>query len=267
MVVIAHFVAVTCYIGAAALAAAPFARPVRAPVHAVSAVLAAAVVAHTVALVAAGLAMGQFPIMGLGPALSFAALVLGVILLVVEAVTRDVTIALVAAPFAALATTLANIAGITPFGARGDGGLWLVSHIALSFVGIAAFATAAAAGTMYLVQRRELRSRRFAAVLRAFPPLQTLDRVNHAAAVVAWLTLTLGIVLAASYSWTFRALNVPQIVWGCAAWIAVSTLAFGRLLAGWQARRAALMSSLGFAGIIVLYVIVRMAGSASGAFL
>ena len=54
--------------------------------------------------------------------------------------------------------------------------------IGLSFIGIAAFATAAAAGTMYLVQRHELKSRRFGTLFRFFPPLATLDRVATALA-------------------------------------------------------------------------------------
>ena len=41
MTAIAHFVAITFYIGAAALAATPFARPVGAPVRGVAALLAA----------------------------------------------------------------------------------------------------------------------------------------------------------------------------------------------------------------------------------
>ena len=39
MIAIAQFVAISCYIGAAALAAVPFARPVRAPLGGVIAVL------------------------------------------------------------------------------------------------------------------------------------------------------------------------------------------------------------------------------------
>ena len=47
MTAIAHFVAITCYIGAAALAATPFARPVGAPVRGVVALLAAGVLVGT----------------------------------------------------------------------------------------------------------------------------------------------------------------------------------------------------------------------------
>jgi ABC-type uncharacterized transport system permease subunit len=267
MVAVAHFIAITAYIAAAALAAMPLARPVRAPLGPVLAVLGFGIAAHAAGLIVAARTLGYLPVVGLGPALSFAGFVLAVSLFVVEVLAHDVTLILVAAPVAALATTLANIMGLTPVGIAAHAGVWLVSHIALSFVGMAAFATAAAAGAVYLVERRELKSHRFAAVLRAFPPLETLDRVNHAAALTSWLALTLGIVLAASYSVAYRAVNLPQIVWGIAAWLAVSTLAGGRVIWGWRARRAAIVTSFAFLVIVVLYFAVRLAGSASGRFL
>ena len=175
---------------------------------------------------------------------------------------------LVAAPLAALPTTFANIIGLTP-GREPPGvkGLWLFAHIALSFVGIAAFATAAAAGTMYLIERRELKSRRFGAIFRFFPPLATLDRVNHLAAIAGWLGLTLGVVLAGAYSIAYREMNLPQLMWGTGAWVAVSGIAVGRVIGGWQARRAAVYSSVTFMAVLVLYVAIRVAGPAAGKFL
>src|SRR4029450_10334505 len=51
MTAIPHFVAITCYVGAAALAATPFARPVGAPVRGVVALLGAGVLAHLAGLI------------------------------------------------------------------------------------------------------------------------------------------------------------------------------------------------------------------------
>ncbi|HEY3258347.1 MAG TPA: hypothetical protein VGJ64_05785, partial [Gemmatimonadaceae bacterium] len=133
--------------------------------------------------------------------------------------------------------------------------------------GIAAYATAAAAGTMYLVARRELKSARFGAIFRFFPPLDTLDRVNHFASIAGFLGLTLGVTLAGAYSIVYRRVVMPQIVWGMGAWICVSALALGRVLRGWQARRAALMSAVTFASVIVLYVVFRLAVLNRGQFL
>ncbi len=265
MTAIAHFVAITLYIGAAALAATPFARPVGAPVRGVAALLAAGVLAHAAGLFIYVQRVGQLPLTGLGPSLSFAGLVLAATLLVVEVAAREVSLTLVAAPLAAIPTTCANLIGFIPgLDASGARGAWLFSHIALSFLGIAAFGTAAAAGCMYLIERRELKSRRFGAIFRFFPPLATLDRVNHVAAVAGWLGLTLGLVLAVTYSVAYRELSVLKVIWAVGAWLAVSGIALGRILGGWQARRAAIYSSISFAAVVALYVAFRVAESNAG---
>src|SRR5947207_505592 len=155
MIAIAHFVAISLYIGAAALAATPFARPVGAPVRGVIALLAAGVLVHAMALILFARNVGAVPLTGLGPALSFAGFVLAATLFTVELLAQEVSLTLVAAPLAALPTVFANIIGLTPgHEPPGVRGLWLFAHIALSFVGIAAVATAAAAGTLYLVAWR-----------------------------------------------------------------------------------------------------------------
>src|SRR3954464_9551630 len=268
MIAFAHFFAISCYIGSVAIAATPFARPVKPPVALLCAVLAAGVVAHLVGIITYSVQSSSVPMTGLGPALSFAAALIAVTLLVVEWAARDVSLTLVAAPLAAIATIAAISLGLRP-GAGSDGlrGVWLFSHIALSFAGMATFATAAAAGTMYLVERRELKERRFGAIFRVFPPLATLDRVNHVAAIAGWRGLTLGVVLAGAYSIAYREMNLPQLMWGTGAWVAVSGIAIGRVIGGWQARRAAVYSSITFIAILVLYVAIRVAGPAAGKFL
>src|SRR5215204_7100774 len=139
MTAIAHFVAITCYVGAAALAATPFVRPVGAPVRGVVALLGAGVLAHLAGLIVYARAVGQLPLTGLGPSLSFAGLVLATTLLIVELIARDVSLTLVTAPLAAVPTLCANLIGFAPGVERpGARGAWLFAHIALSFVGIAA---------------------------------------------------------------------------------------------------------------------------------
>src|SRR5439155_16797954 len=149
MIPIAHFVAVTFYLGAAAIAALPFARPLRAPVNAVVAALLLGVGAHVTALAGLTRTSGAASLTGLGPGLSFAGLVLAISLVIVESLAREVSLTLVAAPVAALVTMTANLAGMHPFlEAQGTRAVWLTMHIVLSFIGIAAYATATAAGTM-----------------------------------------------------------------------------------------------------------------------
>ena len=268
MIAIAHFVAVTFYLGAAAIAALPFARRVKAPVAGVVIALLVGIGAHATGLAGLTRLSGAASLTGLGPALSFAGLVLAISLVIVESLAREVSLALIAAPLAALVTMAGNLTGLQPFlEPQGTRAVWLTLHIVLSFIGIAAYATAAAAGTMYLVARRELKSARFGAIFRFFPPLDTLDRVNHLASIAGFLGLTLGLALAASYALQYRTLVIPQIIWGVGAWLGISWLALGRVLRGWQARRAALMSALTFASVVALYLVFRFASLNRGQFL
>lgn len=268
MIAIAHFIAITFYVGAAAVAALPFARRVKAPVGGVVIALLLGIGAHATALAGLTRESGAASLTGLGPGLSFAGLVLAVSLVVVESLAREVSLTLVAAPLAALVTMAGNLTGMHPFlEPQGARAVWLTVHIVLSFIGIAAYGTAAAAGVMYLVAQRELKSGRFGAIFRSFPPLATLDRVNHVASVAGFLGLTLGLSLAIGYSFQYRALVLPQVIWGMAAWIGVGAIVLGRILRGWQARRAALMSALTFASVIALYVVFRIASLNRGQFL
>ncbi len=268
MIAIAHFIAVTFYIGAAAIAALPFARRVRAPVLWVVLALLIGIAAHGSALAILTERTGAASLTGLGPALSFAGLVLAISLAIVETLAHEVSLALVAAPLAALVTMAGNITGMRPFlDPQGARAVWLTMHIVLSFVGIAAYATAAAAGAMYLVARRELKSARFGAVFRFFPPLDTLDRVNHISSIAGFLGLTLGLALAGAYSFAYHAMVLPQIIWGMGAWVGISALALGRLLRGWQAKRAAVMSSVTFASVLALYIVFRVISLNRGQFL
>lgn len=268
MIVVAHFVAISFYIAAAALAALPFARRVSAPVNGVIAALALGLSAHAVALFAFARESGSGSLTGLGPALSFAGFILAVALILVESFAREVSVALVAAPLAALLAIAANVSGLQPLmDPQGARAVWLVMHIVLSFAGMAAYATAAAAGTMYLVAHRDLKSARFGAIFRFFPPLDTLDRVNHFASIAGFLGLTTGLALAAAYSIAYRTVVVPQLVWGLGAWVCIGALALGRILRGLQARRAAVLSALTFASVMIMYVVFRAASLNRGQFL
>lgn len=267
MILISHLLALACYLGAALLAATPFLRPIGAPVRGVTALLGLGVAAHAAGLAAFSFAIAQLPLTGLGPSLSTAGLVLAATLLLAELGAREVSLTLVAAPLAAVSTIAALAVGLTP-GADPDSARsgWLAAHVALSFVGLAAFATAGAAGAMYLVERRELRERRFG-VIRFFPPLATLDRVNHVAALSGWVVLTIGIVLSAAYSVAFQQADTLKLTWGTGAWAASTTVALGRVIGGWQARRAAVISAGACAVVLLLYIAFRALVAGQGRFL
>src|SRR5688500_20377477 len=114
MTAIAHFLAVTLYLGAAAIAALPFARRVKAPVTGVVIALLAGIAVHGTALFGLSREAGAASLIGLGPALSFAGLVLAVALVIVEIIAKGVSLMLIAAPLTALVTMAGNLTGLQP---------------------------------------------------------------------------------------------------------------------------------------------------------
>ena len=68
----------------------------------------------------------------------------------------------------------------------------------------------------------------------------------------------------ARHSLAYRELSLPKVIWAMGAWLAVSGIAVGRIVGGWQARRAAIYSSLSFAAVIALYVAFRVAETNGG---
>ena len=71
-------------------------------------------------------------------------------------------------------------------------------------------------------------------------------------------------VLAVTYSFAYREISMLKVIWAMGAWLAVSGVALGRVIGGWQARRAAIYSSISFAAVIVLYVAFRVAETNAG---
>jgi HemX protein len=267
MIPIAHSIAITLYIGAAALAATPIALRVRAPQSYVLALLAAGVGVHSIAIVGPWVSVGYLPAVGLGPALSLSGFLVAATLLIVELIAREVSLSIIAAPLAAIITTAANFLGVVNPPELGVHSFLLESHIALSFLGLASFATAAAAGTMYLVERSKLKSKNLSAVFRIFPPLDTLDRVNQVAALVAWVALTLGVSLAFALAINNNMLYAPKMLWAVAAWGMVTFAVVSRMLLRWSAQRSALLAGVSFAAIVALYLVVRLSSSGGGMFL
>jgi ABC-type transport system involved in cytochrome c biogenesis permease subunit len=71
-------------------------------------------------------------------------------------------------------------------------------------------------------------------------------------------------VLAVTYSLAYRELSILKVVWAMGAWLAVSGIALGRVVGGWQARRAAIYSSVSFAAVVALYLAFRVAETNGG---
>ncbi|HSF65904.1 MAG TPA: cytochrome c biogenesis protein CcsA [Nitrospiraceae bacterium] len=208
--------------------------------------------AHTIAL-GAGM-IGATP--GFYEALSFFSWVLILVFLAVEFRHRlhvlgsfIVPLALVSLVFAAALPETAP--ALTPV----FGTLWV--HVTLSMLGTVGFAVAFVAGIMYLIQDGLLKSKRFNVLYTKLPALDFLDHLNQQSIVTGFPLLTLGIITGALSAEFSRGTYVnwnPEQTWALVTWVFYFIVLTGRLTVGWRAKRAAYLTIIGFAGVILTLI-------------
>ena len=264
-----HVAALGTYAGAAALLGVSFARSARRLPAAATACLAAAVALHGGALAAFTVRHGELPLVGLGPSLSVLALLVALGSLMLATLARTGPLGLVLVPVAAALAAIAQVAGLHPAAQEiAFRGPWFFLHVVLAMVGYAGLTVAFAAGLMYLLQFRQLKGKRFGAVFRYFPPLDTLDRIGSRALLVGLPFLTAALLL--GWAWSHRfgpamGAGDPKVVWGVITWIAFAGALAARSGGGaGPARRGALASVVGFAVVVLAYVVLRAAERAVG---
>lgn len=260
-----HLAAVALYALTAALLGVSFAREIRRLPRIAAAVLGLAVLAHALSLASYARAWGEPPLVGLGPSLSVLALLVALGSLGVATLGRTGPLGLILVPVAAALAAVAQVVGMHPDGEVLDfRGPWFMLHVVLALLGYAALAVAWAAAVMYLLQWRQLKGKRFGAVFRFFPPLDTLDRIGRGALLAGLPMLSAALLL--GWAWTERFGHPmspanPKVVWGVLSWLAFAAALGVRAGGGRTARRAALATVVGFALVVLSYLLLR-AGTA-----
>lgn len=133
--------------------------------------------------------------------------------------------------------------------------LWV--HVTLSMLGTVGFAVAFVAGVMYLIQDGLLKSKRFNVLYSKLPALDFLDRLNQQSIVTGFPLLTLGIItgaLSAEFSRGSYLNWNPEQTWALVTWVFYFVVLTGRLTVGWRAKRAAYLTIIGFAGVILTFI-------------
>jgi len=137
--------------------------------------------------------------------------------------------------------------------------LWL--HVTLSMLGTVGFAVAFVAGVMYLIQDGLLKSKRFNVLYSKLPALDFLDDLNLQSIVLGFPLLTLGIITGAISAEFARGTYVnwnPEQTWALVTWLFYFIVLVGRLTVGWRAKRAAYLTIIGFAGVVLTLVGVAL---------
>jgi len=126
---------------------------------------------------------------------------------------------------------------------------WIMVHVALLLVGLAALVLNFGGALMYLVVERQLKAKRAGAVYYRLPPLETLDRLTVATLTVAFPFLTVGLALgalSARRAWGSVIAFDPLALFSIVMWVIYAATLLGRVLGHWRGRRAAYFSIAGF---------------------
>src|SRR5207247_700271 len=193
-------------------------------------------VAHGLSIAVRSWTVGHMAVTTFDEALSFLALLLIAVFLMVQLRRPLVALGGVVSPLA-FGLTLASDAvyrGARPLPPVLDSA-WLPVHVVLSILGDAVFALAFSASLLYLVQERRLKARRAPASLRYLPSLEALDRVNYRCLVWGLILLTLGMVseiVWAHTAWEGFWSKEPRVVLSFVIWGIYMVLLQGRMTAG-----------------------------------
>jgi cytochrome c-type biogenesis protein CcsB len=137
---------------------------------------------------------------------------------------------------------------------------WLIIHVMTAFAGNGIFAIAFLAGIMYLIQERQIKSRRPGALYHRLPSLEMLDALNYQCLILGFPLLTFGLVSGSLYAhytlgsfWRWD----PKEVWSLITWLLYAVLIHGRLASGWRGRRSALLSIIFFLVLVFSFLGVK----------
>jgi ABC-type transport system involved in cytochrome c biogenesis permease subunit len=146
---------------------------------------------------------------------------------------------------------------------------WFWVHVSSLLFAYASFALAGVLGVTYMLQFKEIKKKHLGYFYTRLPSLQILDIMNSRAVTVGWVFLTFGVIVGAV--WTaqartlapddpnLRAMSIddPKIFVALLTWGVYSFAVFARRTLGWTGRRAAWLSSVGFAFAMVNFLAIN----------
>jgi cytochrome c-type biogenesis protein CcsB len=215
-------------------------------------------VLHSFALASLFFREGFATVAVMGDALLFnSALMVGVYLLV-QLKYRLTVLGGIIAPLAFLMTFAAlavgGSAGEIPPGLQT---FWLPLHVTLAFLGNAVFALAFGVSLIYLAQERDLKHKKLTVLMKRFPSLESLDRLNYKLLMWGFPLMTLGILtgsLWAGIHWGDYWSWDPRQISSGIAWLFYGALLHGRITAGLRGKKAALLTMVGFCVVLSYFL-------------
>jgi len=226
-----------------------------------TAVMAAGGLAHTFLIGMQTVAAGHAPLAGTSAAISAFVWLLGLSYLYVELTSDERSMGIfVAVLLVALDLMPALTPGSAPLPPVLRSPLFAVHVMSLLFA-YASFALACVLGITYVLLFTEIKAKDLGFFYTRLPSLQTLDVMNARAVTIGWIFLTIGVSIGAIWANAVRgsadprvqamSLADPKILVAILSWAVYAFAVLARRLVGWSGRRAAWLSAIGFAIVLL----------------
>jgi ABC-type transport system involved in cytochrome c biogenesis permease subunit len=229
-------------------------------------VLVFAALSHTFVIGMLTVEYGHIPIAGPTSAISTFVWLLALAYLYTELTSDERGMGVFILPvLVALQVIPAFMPGVEARAAVLEGPLFGI-HVSSLMFAYASFALACVIGITYVLLFKEIKAKHLGIFYARLPSLQVLDRMNQRAIVIGWIFLTLGLLVGVVWAAQVRAfdpavpqfqamsLQDPKIFVALVCWAVYSFEVFAARRIGWGGRRAAYLSALGFAIVLLNFV-------------
>ncbi|MDM8514868.1 cytochrome c biogenesis protein CcsA [Desulfobacterales bacterium HSG16] len=181
----------------------------------------------------------------------------GVFLIFVHKYKLKIT-GIIAAP---LVTIAVFVSALLPAGPVPEntlfGNFWLIFHVIVILAGDACLAIACGLGLLYIIQERAIKTKKRGFFFNRLPALDILDAGTYACIASGFTLLTIGLVTGFVYArilWGHFWSNDPKEILSVITWLFYAALLHERLVAGWQGKKTAIMSVIGFVVILFTFL-------------
>jgi ABC-type transport system involved in cytochrome c biogenesis permease subunit len=228
--------------------------------------LGAAALAHTFVIGMRTVEVGDIPLAGTTSAISTFVWLLALSYLYIEMTTDERAMGVFILP---LLAALQAIPALDP-GTDDQSGVLrsplFAIHVSSLLFAYASFALACVIGITYVLLFKEIKAKHLGFFYARLPSLQVLDRMNQRAIVIGWIFLTIGMIVGVVWAAQAQAyaprdprvqhmsVQDPKIFVALVCWMVYSFELFAARRIGWGGRRAAYLSALGFAIVLLNFV-------------
>ncbi len=209
-----------------------------------------------------GSGYGHAPLSNIYESLTFFALAIGIIYLVIERRYRTRVLGVFASLLAFFALAFASFGTsdqIQPLIPALKSN-WLIAHVITCFIAYSAFGLAFGISIMYLFQsgRKPVPG---SGILSRLPDSSLLDELTHQLIMFGFLFMTIGIISGAVWAnsawgryWGWD----PKETWSFITWLIYAAVLHFRMMRGWRGKRIAVLSIIGFAAVLFTYFGVNL---------